>query len=46
MRISFKIKDERVVLCCIDFDNDDTLNGKEGKEKVLEYLKEQFKNNE
>lgn len=43
MRISFKIKDERVVLCCIDFDNDDTLNGKEGKEKVLEYLEEKLK---
>lgn len=44
MRISFKIKDERVALCHIEFDDDDTLNGKEGKEKVLEYLEEQFKN--
>lgn len=44
MRISFRIKDERVALCHIEFDDDDTLNGKEGKEKVLEYLEEQFKN--
>lgn len=44
MRISFKIKDERVVLCSIQFDDDDTLNGKEGKEKVMAYLEEQLKN--
>lgn len=44
MRISFKINAERVVLCRIEFEDDDTLNGKEGKEKVLEYLEEQLKN--
>ena len=44
MRISFKIKDERVALCHIEFDDDDTLNGKEGKEKVLEYLEERLEN--
>lgn len=44
MRISFKINDERVTLCKIEFEDDDTLNGTEGKEKVLLYLEEQFKN--
>lgn len=45
MVIKFKIRNERIVLCSIEFDDEDTLNGKEGKEKVLEYLEEQFKNN-
>lgn len=44
MRITFRIKDRDVVLVNIEFDDDDTMNGKEGKEKVLEYLKEQFEN--
>lgn len=46
MRISFKIKDERVVLCRVEYEDDDTLNGKEGKAKVLEYLEEKLKKSE
>lgn len=44
MRITFKIRDYDVVMARIEFDDNDKMTGREGKQAVMEYLKEQFEN--